>query len=63
MVRRRMVWWYRDYAKKDFELANAIADAEGAKCRLRADKVPVPPWTFRRNASTDMPAKKMRLPR
>jgi endonuclease YncB( thermonuclease family) len=51
MVRRGYAWWYRDYAKKDVELATAEADAKNNKRGLWADKNPIPPWQFRRDAS------------
>jgi endonuclease YncB( thermonuclease family) len=51
LVRRGFAWWYRDYAKKDVELATAEADAKNHKRGLWAEKDPIPLWEFRRNAS------------
>lgn len=51
MVRKGFAWWYRDFAKKDVELATAEAEAKNAGRGLWADKAPIPPWEFRRNES------------
>ncbi len=49
MIRRGFAWWYRDYAKKDVQLAKAEAEAKDATRGLWTDKAPVPPWEFRRD--------------
>lgn len=59
MVRRGFAWSYRDYAKKDVELAKAEADAKNAKRGLWADKTPLPPWEFRRNEAAARRTKTM----
>lgn len=51
MVRRGLAWWYRDYAKKDVQLAKAEAEAKSANRGLWSEKAPVPPWEFRHHES------------
>ena len=50
MVRRGFAWWFRTYAKKSADLATAETEAKNAGRGLWADKAPVPPWEFRKNA-------------
>lgn len=50
MVRRGFAWWYRTYAKKDTQLQAAEIDAKNAGRGLWADRAPIAPWEFRKNA-------------
>lgn len=52
MVRRGFAWWYRAYAKKDATLAAAETEARNAGRGLWADKMPTPPWEFRRTSKS-----------
>jgi micrococcal nuclease len=48
LVKRGMAWWYRHYAPKDKELAQAEEEARRAKRGLWADAKPIPPWEWRK---------------
>lgn len=53
IVRAGFAWWYRQYAKQDTELESLEAEARAAKRGLWADKDPMPPWDFRRDAKAE----------
>jgi endonuclease YncB( thermonuclease family) len=48
LVRARLAWWYRQYARADRELERLEAAARAARRGLWADAHPVPPWEQRR---------------
>ena len=48
LVRAGLAWWYRQYAKKDADLARLEKEAREAKLGLWADADPVPPWAWRK---------------
>jgi endonuclease YncB( thermonuclease family) len=48
LVRAGLAWWYRQYAKKDADLARLEEEAREAKLGLWADADPVPPWNWRK---------------
>ena len=47
LVRAGLAWWYRQYAKKDADLARLEQETRGAGLGLWADANPVPPWNWR----------------
>jgi micrococcal nuclease len=48
LVRAGLAWWYRQYAKKDADLARLEKEAREAKLGLWADADPLPPWNWRK---------------
>lgn len=44
-------WWYRDYAKKDLQLAYRELFARGRKLGLWSCDDPIAPWEFRKGVS------------
>ena len=48
MVRTGAVWWYEQYARHDTVKQQLQSDAQAAKIGLWADKLPQPPWDFRK---------------
>lgn len=50
LVRAGLAWWYRHYAPRDRELERLEAQARAARRGLWADKDPVPPWEWRKEA-------------
>lgn len=50
LVRAGLAWWYRQYAKKDADLARLEEEAREARLGLWADADPVPPWNWRKDS-------------
>jgi len=48
MVRRGMAWWYRYFARRARDLAEAEAEARAARRGLWANPDPMAPWDYRR---------------
>jgi endonuclease YncB( thermonuclease family) len=60
-VRSGHAWWYREYAREQAPedrkvYATAESDARGARRGLWHDASPTPPWDWRRQARSAMPA-------
>jgi hypothetical protein len=49
LVREGWAWWYRKYAPKNKELAEAETAARKAKRDLWAGPKPIPPWDWRQS--------------
>jgi micrococcal nuclease len=47
LVRARLAWWYRQFAKRDSVLPALEQEARAAKRGLWSDPSPVPPWEWR----------------
>lgn len=48
MIRSGSAWWYRQYAPRDTDLAEAESEAKKGGTGLWANPDPVPPWKFRK---------------
>lgn len=55
LVKQGMAWWYREYST-DKELESAESDARAARRGLWADPTPVPPWQWRHQNPSALPA-------
>lgn len=50
LLKAGMGWWYESYAKKAYELRDAMEAAKRAKVGLWSEPNPVAPWEFRKSA-------------
>jgi endonuclease YncB( thermonuclease family) len=51
MVKAGLAWHFKQYAKKDTDLATAEQEAREAKRGLWQHNNPTPPWEFRKDKS------------
>lgn len=51
LVAEGCAWWYRQYARKDLQLAYRELFARGQRRGLWSNEDPTPPWDFRKGVS------------